>query len=350
MDNTKLLSSETIQKFVTDLFVAGGMEREEASFFSDTIVQSNLWGIDSHGIIRVPTYYERVKCNAINQKPNMKVEQLAKAVSLIDADGAAGCSGAKKAMELAIENASKCGIGACGVMNSNHFGAAALYSKMAAEKGMIGIAMTNVLPLISMAGALKPIVGNNPISFAIPTYNDYPFNLDMSLSLVAGGKLHLAASKGEKIPMDWAINKNGEPTDDPKEGLEGFLLPIGGYKGLGLAYAIDIISGLITGGVFADKMRSMYKNPTDPSLTGHMMIALDVSIFMSEEQMKTKIAEYHDYISNIPLTGGRKGMAFPGEMENNNMKKRLVDGIPVPLSTIETLNKLAKELNISPLC
>ena len=245
------IDSESLRVFVRELFAAGGMRLQEAEWYAETIVQANLWGIDSHGIIRVPTYFDRIRIDAINRRAEIRTIRKAPAMTLIDADGAAGAVAGRVAMEQAIEDARIHGVGVSGVTNSNHFGAAALYSQLAVKQGMVGIAMTNVRPLIAAPGAKCAVVGNNPFSIAVPTYCEFPFSLDMSMSVVAGGKLHLAAAKGEKIPFGWGVDKEGRPTDDPRKALEGFLLPIGGYKGLGLAYAVDILSGVITGGLLS---------------------------------------------------------------------------------------------------
>lgn len=342
----QLIDFNTLQTFVAELFVAGGMRGEEASWFAATIIQANLWGIDSHGIIRVPTYFERILKNAINPDAKIQTVRKAPAVTLIDADGAAGAVAGKLAMEQAIEDARHHGIGVAGVVNSNHFGAAALYSQLAAKQGMIGLSTTNVMPLIAAPGAKAAVVGNNPFSIAIPTYGDFPFVLDMSLSVVAGGKLHLAAAKGEKIPYGWGVDSDGQPTDDPKKALEGFLLPVGGYKGLALAYAVDILSGVITGGLFADQMRSMYHDPDVPSLTGHFMAALDLSTLIEPDEMRRRMTYYHDFIQHVPMADGAAPLVFPGELEANQEKKRRKEGIPVPLTTLKTLSELKKAYDI----
>lgn len=347
-ENTRNIRPENIFGFVSELFQAGGMPERDAAWYAETIVQSNLWGIDSHGIIRVPTYFERILCKAINPAPQLKLKELAPASALVDADGAAGCIAGRAAMECAIDRARQFGVGVCGVTNSNHFGAAALYSKLAVDAGMIGISMTNVMPLIAAPGAKAPVVGNNPLSIGVPTYNeDFPFLLDMSLSVVAGGKLHLAAAKGEKIPLDWAVDRDGVPTDDPKTALDGFLLPVGGYKGLGLAYAVDILAGVITGGLFADQMRSMYKHPTVPSLTGHCMIAINQSAFITPEVMRERMEYYHEYLRGIPLAEGAPPLCFPGEIEHRRELERRETGVPVPLSTLETLSALGAQYGVS---
>ncbi len=185
------------------------------------------------------------------------------------------------------------GVSAVGVMRSNHFGAAALYAQMATQRGLIGIVMTNVIPNMVAPGGSRPITGNNPIAIGIPTFAEFPFMLDISLSNVAGGKLLLASKKGEKIPLDWATDRNGRPTDDPDEAFAGFLLPVGGHKGLGLSYVVDILSGLITGGVFQYDIKSMYKQKEDPSLTCHFMIVINPLALMSREEMQARMADYY---------------------------------------------------------
>ncbi len=345
-DVVKNISSTSLKTFVEELFIAGGMRPQEADWYAETIVQSNLWGIDSHGVIRVPTYFKRILIDAINRKAETKTIRKAPAVTLVDADGAAGAVAGRIAMEQAIADARVHGVGVAGVTNSNHFGAAALYSRLAAQQGMVGISMTNVMPLIAAPGAKAAVVGNNPFSIAIPTYCDFPFLLDMSMSVVAGGKLHLAVAKGEKIPYGWGVDKAGQPTDDPQKAIDGFLLPIGGYKGLGLAYAVDILSGVITGGLFADQMRSMYHDPDVPSLTGHLMIAMDLSAWITPEEMQKRMEYYRNFIRNVPMADGAAPLVFPGEIEANQEKKRRKEGVPVPVSTIETLNKLKAKYGV----
>lgn len=339
-ENVRNISCDALKSFTAELFTAGGMNPADAAWYAETIVQANLWGIDSHGILRVPAYFERILKDAINRHPQMQMSRRAPAVTLLNADGAGGPIAGKAAMEQAISDAKAHGVGICGVTNSNHFGAAALYSRMAAAQGMIGISMTNVRPLIAAPGAKAAVVGNNPLSISIPTYCEFPFMLDMSMSVVAGGKLHLAAAKGETIPKDWAVDRNGIPTDDPKAALEGFLLPIGGYKGLGLAYAVDILSGVITGGLFADEMRSMYHDPDVPSQTGHFFMAIDLSAWITPEEMRRRMLHYHEFIQGVPMADGAPPLIFPGELEQRRERERRISGIPVPLSTLETLQNL----------
>jgi LDH2 family malate/lactate/ureidoglycolate dehydrogenase len=209
---------------------------------------------------------------------------------------------------------------------------------------MVGIAMTNVVPNVVAPGGSRPVVGNNPLSIAIPTYGEFPFVLDISLSAVAGGKLLLASKKGEKIPLDWATDKEGRPTDDPDEAFAGFLLPMGGYKGLGLAYAIDILCGVITGGAFLQGMKGMYKYPDDPSLTGHFMIAINVEAILGREGMQARMAEFASTIKSSPMWDEAAEMLLPGEIEYRTALARREKGIPLPANLYQELLALDDEL------
>ncbi|MBU5305829.1 Ldh family oxidoreductase [Eubacterium callanderi] len=344
---TKKISAETLETFITELFEKANMSKKDAVFHAKALVKSNLWGVDSHGVIRVPAYFNRMLNGGINTKPDIKVVRGEGNMEVIDGDGAAGFIVAREAMKRAIEKARVGGIAAVGAVNSNHFGAGGLYARMAVEEGMVGIAMTNVKPLIVGPGAKKPVVGNNPIAFGIPTYGDFPFILDMSLSKVAGGKLTLAIKKKEKIPMDWATDKEGKPTDDPQKAFDGYLMPMGDYKGLGLAYVVDILSGVISGGVFSHQMKSMYANPEEPSLTGHFMIVLDISKIIPKEEMKKRMKEYYDTLKATPMLEEGTEMFLPGEIEYRKEQERLRDGVPVPETTIEELKELAEKYNVN---
>lgn len=347
MEETRLIRHERIIAFVSELFTKAGMSRENAEWYAVTIANSNLRGIDSHGILRVPVYFERMLCGAINPTPTLRETEAAPALRLLDADGTAGCIAGKRAMELAIENAKRYGVGVTGVVNSNHFGAAAQYAQLAVDQGMVGISMTNVPPLLAAPGVKKKLIGNNPLAIGIPTYCDFPFMLDMSMSVVAEGKLRFAASKGVEIPTTWAADADGNPTSDPEAALKGFLLPVGGYKGLGLAYAVDMLAGVITGGAFADKLKSMYRDPTVPMQVCHLFIALNIDAMISREELRSRMEYYHSYLDAAPLAQGAVPLCFPGEIEYRCEVERRKNGVPVPVSTLEALEKLKETYGVA---
>lgn len=349
-DNIVKIKPEVLEAFARELFFKGGMNEEDSAFQAKSLVDTNLWGVDSHGVIRIPAYFTRVVKKAINPRPAIRVIKGSLGLEVMDGDDGSGFIVGREAMKRAIVLAEKYNIGAVGVVRSNHFGAAALYSRMAVEKGMVGIAMTNVKPLITAPGARIAVVGNNPFSIAIPTYGDFPFVMDMSLSKVAGGKLALAIKKKEKIPMDWATDAEGKPTDDPEKAFKGFLLPMGDHKGLGLAYAVDMLSGVITGAAFSHEIKSMYTDPDDPSLTGHMMIAINISAIIGREEMKSRMGKYYQILKNTPMWDRNKELYLPGELEYLKSIERKREGIPVPKTTFEELLELAREFEIkSPL-
>lgn len=342
-----IVDYKDLECYTSEIFNCVGMSEEDANFQAKSLVTTNLWGVDSHGVMRVPIYAQRLESKAINPKPDMKIIKGNNAFEVMEGDNGAGAIVAKKAMERAIELAKKYNVGVVGVRNSNHFGAAALYSKLATDAGMVGIAMTNVKPLIVAPGASKPVAGNNPFAIGIPTFGDFPFMLDMSLSVVAGGKLSLAIKKGEKIPTHWATDKNGKPTDDPKEAFEGFLLPMGGFKGLGLSYAIDMLSGVLTGGFFSHQIKSMYENPEDPSLTSHMMIVINPECIISKEELKERMDEYIQNLKNTPVWDENGELYLPGELEYLKSVQRKEEGINLPKKIYEDLMQWGNKLGVN---
>lgn len=343
---TYTVSAHALQEYMTQLFEQTGMSLENATYSGYAMVQTNLWGIDSHGVLRAPIYLERLLSGAVNPNPAIETVRGGAALEIVDGDAGLGYVVGKAAMERAITLAGQFNLGAVGTINSNHFGAAALYAQMAVQNDMIGIVMSSVKPNVVAPGGSRPISGNNPIAIGIPTFAEFPFMLDISLSNAAGGKLLLASKKGEKIPLDWATDRSGRPTDDPDEAFAGFLLPVGGHKGLGLSYVVDILSGLISGGVFQHSLKSMYKEREEPSLTCHFMIVINPRILMPREEMKERMAAFYETIKASPMWDESKEMMLPGEIEHRTAEARLQNGIPIPAALYEELAALGRELGV----
>lgn len=338
---------QELQGFLKNLFSKAGFDAESASYCADCIIQTNLWGVDSHGVLRMPIYLKRVMEQVVNAQPDIKaVKDDQGPIALLDGDAGMGFVVGKKGMEIAVEKAKKFGISYVLIRNSNHFGAAALYAREAVEAGMIGIVSTNVIPNIGMKGNKKPSTGNNPIALAAPLDGPFPFALDISLSAVSGGKILLAAKKGEKIPTTWAVTKEGEETDDPEKGFAGFMLPVGMHKGFGLSLFVDIITGVLSGGPFLQGLKSMYKNPNDPSLNTHMFIAIDPTFFLSEEAYKERIGQWVSMIHDTPMVEGYGKQIIPGELEYHKEQERRLSGIPVPAELAKELVALAAQLQV----
>jgi LDH2 family malate/lactate/ureidoglycolate dehydrogenase len=342
-----LVGENTLTPFVGEVFEKAGMSSSDAEFSAKALVDSDLWGIESHGVLRVPIYVKRLKSGTINATPNIKTVKGSHGFEILDGDDGHGFIVGRDAMVRAIHLADKYNVGVVGAMKSNHFGAAGIYARMAAEKGMVGICMANVVQNMVVQGGSKPIIGNNPIAVAVPTFGEFPFVLDISLSAVAGGKLLLASKKGEKIPTDWATDKDGRPTDDPEKAFAGFLLPMGGHKGFGLALVVDILCGVLTGGAFLDRMKGMYKYPDDPSLTGHFMIAINIPAVMGDDEFKSRMAAFHRTIKDSPMWDTSKEMYLPGEIEHRISLERKKRGIPLPENLYHELIELGRELGVS---
>lgn len=341
------IATDTLIDFVRGLFQDGGCPADDALAIAQCLVQTNLWGIDSHGVIRVPEYLARFRSGAMNAKPGIRAIRSDSGLEVLDADNGAGYLAGRAAMTRAIELARENAVAAVGIINSNHCGATALYARMAAEEGMIGIAMTNVAPNMVMPGVKTPITGNNPIAVAVPTFADFPFVLDISLSAVAGGKLLVAAKNGDPIPLGWATDKEGRPTTDAQAGFDGYLLPMGAHKGFGLSLMVDILCGVITGGSFQNHIKSMYRYPDDPSRTAHMMLVLNPLALMEKEQLKNRMGEFFSTVKQTPVNADGAEILLPGEIEYRTECERRANGIPLPAAVFDDLNRIGKATNRS---
>lgn len=346
MSNEVIVDHKELQEYVAALFQHSGLTGEDAAFTAKSLVDTNLWGVDSHGVLRAPIYLQRLKNGAIKARPEIKIVKSAITMEVMDGDNGSGQIVGRDAMKRAIALAEQYNIGMVMVSKSNHFGAAAIYTRLAVEQGMLGLSMTNVVRNVAAPGGSKPVIGNNPFSIAIPTFGELPFVLDLSLSAVAGGKLLLASQKGEKIPFGWATDTEGRPTDDPEKAFKGFLLPMGGFKGLGLAYVVEILSGVLSGGVFLDAMKGMYKYPDDPSLTSHMMAAVNIKAIMDEDKIREKMGQFVQQVKSSPMWEKNQEMLIPGEIEYRSMKHRKEHGIPLPESLYEELVALGNDLGV----
>jgi len=336
--------ADNLQTFTSEIFQISGMSPENADYCAYCLVQTNLWGIDSHGILRLPIYTQRLRRKVIKANPKVVTTKGAGALEVMNGDDGMGYLVGRAAMQRSISLAKQHSVGMVGVVRSNHFGAAALFAKMAADQGLLGIAMTNVVPKLIMPGASKPITGNNPLAVAMPTAEPFPFLFDISLSAVAGGKLLLAGKKNQKIPLDWATDVDGRPTDDPYKGAKGYLMPLGAHKGFGLSLVVDLLCGVITGGMSQFGVKNMNEEQDAPSLTGHMMIAVDPAVILDPDELRARMAEFYKTIKTTPMWDDKKELFLPGEIEYRTELKRRESGIPLPEELFDDLKELGAKL------
>jgi len=339
---------DSTTEFLTALFLTTGMPEPDARFTAGCMLQTNLWGVESHGVLRAPSYWSRVRSGGINPAPQITTVAGSpeKALEVIDGDGGMGYVVAREGMERAIGKAHRFGTGTVLARNSNHFGAAALFARMAADRGLIGVAATNVMPNIGMRGNRKPCTGNNPVAMAAPLFDEYPFCLDIAMSQVSGGKLILAAKKGEKIPTNWAVTADGLDTDDPDAGFKGFLLPFGMHKGFGLSLFVDIVTGVLSGGAFSRHIKSMYKHPDEPSDTCHTFYAVDPECIMAGEEFSRRMRAWAAMVKATPMVEDGAEQIIPGELEYQSEVRCRREGIVLPSELVEDLKATAAEAGV----
>jgi LDH2 family malate/lactate/ureidoglycolate dehydrogenase len=325
-----------LQQYCAQLFYAAGVPKDNANIVAESLVQADLRGVDSHGVVRTDIYLKRIQAGMMNASGQMEVKTSG-TVTLLDGQNNLGSVVGSKALELALEGAMRNGNAVVGVKGSNHFGTCAYYLLKAVQQDSIMIVMSNASQTMPPTGGVRPFIGTNPFSVGIPTGRHLPFILDMATSVVARGKIIVAAQKGEDIPLGWAIDKMGNPTTDAQEALDGSVLPMAGAKGYGIALFIDIICGVLTGAGFGRYVNNMYENWNEPQNVGHLFIAFDIKSFMPVEQFKERVDRYIEEIKAEPKASGIEEIYIPGELEHRCTLDRMDKGIIIPASVEKEL-------------
>lgn len=346
-DKPVIVNYQELKEFESKALEIAGLPPVDAEKVSDTLIQADLRGLHTHGAFHLLRYCRRLREGGANPKPFIKVVRETEGMALLDGDNGLGQLVCAKAMEIAIAKARGRGIAAVAAHRSNHFGSAGYYAMMAAEQGMIGYVTTSVSPRLAPTGGITPCYGNNPIAYAIPTGEEFVVVLDMSLSVVARGRIRLAADQRSKIPLDWATDRLGIPTDDPEKALEGLLLPIGGYKGYGLAVIGEVLSAVISGANVGQDSGDFSLDNTDRHRNvGHFCMAIDVECFMPIEEYQRRLGAFLKQIKASDLAKGVDRIYLPGEPEYLKYRKYSVHGIPLKRGIWEILIKAQKELGI----
>jgi len=328
---------EKLQQFCSELFEKVGVPKEKAEIVADSLVQADLRGVDSHGIVRTAIYLERIEKNMINPFAEIVVEKESEATVLVNGNNNIGSVIGTKALTIAMKKAKEQGAAIVGVRGSNHFGTGAYYLLKAIEQDMILLVVSNASQTMPPTGGVRPFIGTNPLSVGAPANKYPPFILDMATSVVARGKIIVAAQKGESIPLGWAIDKDGNPTTDANAALDGSVLPVGGPKGYGISMFIDILAGVLTGAGYGKYVNNMYENWEEVQNVGHFFIAIDINRFIPIELFKERMDRYISEIKAEPKAEGIEEILIPGEIEHRLVQKRKEEGIELPL-------KVAKEL------
>jgi LDH2 family malate/lactate/ureidoglycolate dehydrogenase len=318
-----------LENYCKALFERAGVDPTHARMVAESLVQADLRGVDSHGVVRADIYLRRLEAGMINTNAAMPVHTDG-AISIVDGQNHFGAVVGNKALDIAVGQTLKFGHAAVGVRGSNHFGTCAYYLLKAVQRDIIMIVLSNASQTMPPTGGIRPFIGTNPFSIGIPAGKHTPFILDMATSVVARGKIIFAAQKGEDIPLGWAIDKYGNPTTDANKALEGSVLPLGGAKGYGISMLVDILCGVLTGAGFGRYVNNMYENWDEPQNVGHFFIGLDIAKFMPVESFKARIDQYFDEIKSEPTAPGTQEILIPGELEHRSTLMRMREGIELP--------------------
>jgi LDH2 family malate/lactate/ureidoglycolate dehydrogenase len=331
--------------FASLIYEKMGVPKSHAQLAADTLVQADLWGHQSHGMLRLSWYIARLQSGAMKSKTKTTLISDSKSIAVLDGGHGLGQVIAKKAVKEAVTRAKSHGIGVVSVRNSNHFGTCMYFTRMCAKQGTVALLMSNAGPNMAPWGGMKKKIGTNPISIAVPGGIHGPVVMDMANSGVARGKIYLAEKLGKDIPLGWALDSNGEPTTDPKKAIEGLILPMAGHKGYVLGAMIDILSGVLSGSGFLEQVHGPY-DPINKSLAGHLLIAMDVSSFQPLENFENSMDKYINSLKESPLAKGHKKIYFPGEIENEFDQVNRRDGLLLAKDTLKTLIDLGKQFNL----
>src|SRR5689334_9645632 len=339
------IDPERLRDFATAVYAGQGVPDSDAQLVADTLVQADLWGHQSHGVLRLGWYLERLQHGVMTPVTTPELVVDAGAIAVLDGHAGVGQVLAMRATHEAIQRARAHGIGAVAVRNSNHFGTCMYYTRRVAAAGCVAMLTSNGGPAMAPWGGRKKIIGTNPWSVAAPAGAHPPFVMDMANTGVARGKIYLARQKRQPIPLGWAINAAGQPTTDPQEAIDGIILPMAEHKGYAIAAVVDLLSGVLTGSGFLSAVHSPYKT-AEKSNCGHLMIAMNVEAFQPLAQFNASMEKFAAEIKAVPTAKGFEEVFYPGELEFNNNRKNRREGLQLPDDTLADLKRIARETGL----
>lgn len=345
-----LIDFADLASYCRDLFVAAGMPDEDARLSAEQLVTADLRGVESHGVVRMPIYIERLRRGVTAPRPQCRIVRETAGTAVFDGGNAMGQVAGQRAMELAVRKAKGHGDPVfVSVRNSNHFGAAAWFAEIATRSQMIGFAFTigGINHMVPWGGA-EAMLGNNPFAIAFPVRGEAPIVLDMACSVAARGKIIVAAKEGRPIPPDWAVDQDGRPTTDAQAALGGFVAPVGGPKGYALTLAIGLLSTMLSGAFFGSEVTHMYDDLESPQNIGHLFGVLPVAAFEEMGIYFDRIAKAGSDVRGVRRAPGVERIHLPGEREALLARRRRAEGIPVGVETWRDLAALAEPAGLKP--
>ncbi|MFD1848810.1 Ldh family oxidoreductase [Oceanobacillus bengalensis] len=338
---------EILTDWVKDIFCGMGMGENQAATISNHLVLANLRGVDSHGVSKVDIYSKRLEKKIVNMDLTYSIEKETPVSALIDGQNSMGIPLATKGMELATRKAVKSGVGIVGVKHSNHGGMLAAYTSYAAANDCIALATTNAAPSMAPWGGKEKFFGTNPISYGIPTGEEMNIVFDMATTIVAKGKIVLAEMENRKIPLGWAITKDGKDTTDPKEALEGMILPSGGPKGYGITFFVEVLSSLFTGATYGPHISNLFHDFENKQDVGQFFFVMRADLFEDLHVFKNRMDKLVEEIRNVDKMENVSRIYLPGEIEWELSKKRELEGIPVSDEVIGQLKDISIKYQVN---
>jgi len=340
-----MVQADQARTFCQAVFERTGLPEGDAFLVADALIDADLRGVSTHGLVRFPIYVSRVRRGLVTARPVLREVRANGAAVVIDADGAfgqvAGTEGMRRAVALARQHA----VGLCAIRNSSHLGALAYIAAMAVPQQMIGLTLTITNPVIAPWGGVTPKLGNNPLAVAVPAGSRPPVIFDMACSQVARGNLILASKQGRRIPPTWALDDRGQPTEDPDAGLKGSLMPVGAHKGSGLALVVGILGGLLAGSPFGAGLGDIF-DMTRPQRLGHLVMAIDIGAFGPLTAFQGAMEAMIDDLKATPRAEGVEEIWMPGEMERRKREERQRTGFPVSRVVLDETRAAGAECGV----
>ncbi|WP_147061719.1 Ldh family oxidoreductase [Knoellia locipacati] len=342
----RTVAAAPLATFMADVARAHGVPSHDADLLADTLLVAELWGHPSHGAIRLPWYLTRIRSGAMRAVTEVETVRDTGSVVVLDGHDGLGQVVTQRAVELGVDRAREHGISAVAVRRSGHFGTAAYFTRYAAERGFIALLATNASPAMAPWGGRTKLVGTNPWSIAAPGPDGDVLVMDMANTAVARGKVYVAADRGEAIPQGWGAAADGTPTTDPREAIEGLILPVGGAKGYVMAFMFDVLAGVLTGSAFGADVVGPYR-PEGASGAGHLLITLDVAAFAEREEYDVRVAALAEQVHSSEPASWSDGVLTPGELEDRNRRRAEADGIRLSDATWSELTTLADATGVA---
>jgi len=348
-EETRTIPEKVLKTFCINVLEKVGVPTSDAVEIVDNLVEADLRGVESHGVVRMPIYVQRLAAKATNPRPTIKIVRETPSSAVVDGDNGMGQLVSIRAMQIAIDKA-KANQTCCfvSVRNSNHFGAAAEYAKMACAHDMIGFAFTigGINHMVPWGGA-EAMLGNNPFAVALPAGAETPVVLDMACSVAARGKIIVAAKEGVPIPADWAVGPDGQPTTDAVEALKGFVQPVGGPKGYALTLIIGLLSSMLSGAHFGSEVTHMYDDLERPQNIGHLFGVLPIALFEDVATFHRRMEKAVADIRGVRRAPGVERVYLPGEREEISAERLRRDGIPIGLGVLAELDEMGSAYGLS---